>query len=447
MTSMTYDTRSRALRRRPGRALSEVKKGQRCPPTTTVERLLLMAMIVIFPLEAYLPVVGGFSTTYIMFAVSAGYVLVHRPATLAKTWSHPVFLAAFIFLIIGALIESVHPWSTYRYIFRYGQMFVAAIFVASLCRDRRALYASMYGFLIAGVLVSILLFLTSYGKLQQATATSFSEASRLRSDALDDIEGNANALSMVASQSATVALALALMTRSPLRRNLLIGITLLCAVAVFLPMSRSGIIILAACCATVIYAYGVRHVRVLLIAAVLAVGGLIWVPEAVFARLTFTQELHEGEGGSRTRLYKAAIDHLPEYIIAGVGAGNFKGPWGMKTGFYKVKNRTVYGAHNTFIQIAIFWGLTGLLMLVVVAYLTYRCLPRRGGKDVLVLCLYGMAVGLLLKMMVSHGLGSESNALGLGLLVGSQRWIWLKRILPSARRGQGHRYPALERTS
>jgi hypothetical protein len=447
MTSMTYHTRSRSFRRGPGDALSGVKKGQRSSPTTTIERLLLMAMIIIFPLEAYLPVVGGFSTTYIMFAISAGYVLLHRPGVLARTWSHPVFLAAFVFLILGALIESAHPFSRYRQIFHIGQMFVAAIFVASLCRDRRALHASLYGFIIASVLISLLLFATSYGALRQATATNFSEASRIRGAALEDIEENLNALSIFVSQGAAVALALALMARSPRRCNLFLGITLFCAVAAFLPMSRSGIIILGASCATVMFAYGVRHVRVLLIAAVLAVGGLIWVPGAVFARLTFTQEFHEGAGGSRTRLYKAAIDHLPEYVLTGVGAGNFWGPWGERTAFYASAHRVVYGAHNAFIQVTIFWGLTGLLMLIAVVYLAYRCLPRGGGKDVLALCLYGIAVVLLLKMMVSHGLGSESNALGLGLLVGGHRWIWPKGIILSARRGQGRRYPAVEHAS
>jgi hypothetical protein len=261
-----------------------------------------------------------------------------------------------------------------------------------------------------------------------------------------DVEGNANALAIFVAQGATVALALALMARSPLRRNLFLAITLFSAVAAFLPMSRSGIVILGASCTTVVLAHGVRHARVLLIAAILAVGGLIWVPEAVFARLTLSREFHEGEGGTRTRLYRAAIEHLPEYIVTGVGAGNFKGPWGEQTDFYKAKYRVVYGAHNAFIQIAIFWGLTGLLLLMGVVYLAYRCLPRRGSKDVLALCLYGIAVALLLKMMVSHGLASESNALGLGLLVGSHRWIWPNGVIQSVRRGQVRRYPALVRT-
>jgi O-antigen ligase/polysaccharide polymerase Wzy-like membrane protein len=451
MTSMTYHTRSRSFRRGFGDALSVVKKGQRSSPTTTIERLLLMAMIVIFPIEPFLPVVGEatttYTTTFIIFAISAGYVLLRRPGTLARTCIHPVFLAAFVFLILAALIESAHPFSHYIRIFRIGQMFVAATFVASLCRDRRALRASIYAFLIAGILVSILLLFTTYGALRDVTATDFSEAGKVRKDVFADSEMSGNSFPFFASQGATVALALALMARSPLRRNLFLGITLFCTVATFLPMSRGVIVILGVSCATIMFAYGVRHARILFIAAVLAVGGLIWIPEAAFARLTIAEELRDGGGGTRRWVYKAAIDHLPEYLLTGVGAGNFKGPWGESTNFYRKKARSVYGAHNAFIQVTIFWGVTGLLMLIVVVYLAYRCLPRGGGKDVLVLCLYGIAIGLLVNMMFGHGLTSKQYSLALGLLVGGHRWIWPKSIILSARRGQGHRYPAFKHTS
>jgi hypothetical protein len=309
------------------------------------------------------------------------------------------------------------------------------------------LRASIYAFLIAGVLVSILLLLTTYGALRDVTATDFSAANRVRKDIFADSEMGGNVLPVFASQGAAVALALAFMARSPLRRNLFLGIILFCAVAVFLPMSRGAIVILGASCATVMFAYGVRHARVIFIAAVLAVGVLIWVPEAVFARLTFTNELYEGEGGTRRWVYKAAIEHLPEYIITGVGAGNFKGPWGEQTRFYKAQYGVVYGAHNAFIQVTIFWGVTALVMLIVVVYLAYRCLPRGGGRDVLVLCLYGIAVGLLLEMMLSHVLTNKQYSLALGLLVGGHRWIWPKSIILAARRGQRHRSPALEHTS
>jgi O-Antigen ligase len=444
MTSITARTRGRSIRRWPADALSVVRKGQCQYRTTSIERLLLQVMVVLIPFELSLPIIAGNSTLYIIFAMLAGYTLLKRPRALAKTWRHPVFLAAFVLLILAALIESAHPFSSYIRIFRIGQTFVAAIFVASLCRDRRALHASMYGFLIAGVLVSILLFSTSYGALWQATATNFAEASRVRQTALADAMETTGGSSIPPGLGAVVALAFGLTAKSAKRRNLFFGIALFCTVATFMVMSRGGMVMVGVSCATVIFVYGVRHVRALLIATALAIGVLIWVPGAVFARLSFTQEFHEGEGGTRTRVYKAAIDHLPEYILTGVGAGNFWGPWGERTAFYGVTNRIVYGAHNAFIQVMITWGLTGLLMLLVVIYLAYRCLPRGGGKDALVLCLYGIAVALLFQMMVTHGLTAKYYAVALGILVGGHRWIWPKSIILSARWGQGRRYSAFE---
>src|SRR5215831_7382701 len=68
--------------------------------TTTVEHLLLMATMVILPLENYFPVVAGFSSSYIMFAVLAGYIFLNRPGALARVWSHPMFLAGYTLLVI-----------------------------------------------------------------------------------------------------------------------------------------------------------------------------------------------------------------------------------------------------------------------------------------------------------------------------------------------------------
>jgi O-Antigen ligase len=447
MTSITNHPRSRSFSRGPSDAVPVVKRRQHQYHTTTIERLLLMATAVIIPLEHHLPAIVGFSIPYIMFAILAGYTLLNRPRALARTQIQSVFLAAFTLIMIGSLIESVHPFPSYALLVRMGLMIVAAIFVASLCRDRGALRASIYGYLIAEVLISVLFFLTSYGVLQTTAATDFAEASQVRHDVFANVEGNLNEMAISTAQGAAVALALGLSVRSPLRRKLFFGIALVGIVAGFLSMSRSGMIITGVSCATVMFAYGVRNVKVILVATALVVGALILIPEAVFSRLSFSPETTSGKTEARMRLYKAAIDNLPDYVLTGVGAGNFKGPWGQRTDFYKEKNRTVYGAHNAFIQVTINWGLAGLLVLILVVYLAYCCLPRGGGKDVLVLCLYGIAVALLLRLIVTHGLADKEYSLGLGLLVGGYLWIWSKGIVPPRRRGQRQRSPAFEHTS
>jgi hypothetical protein len=433
MTSIVYHTRHRSSSRVPGDALSRAKKRQHQYRTTAIDRLLLMGLAVLIPLEDFLPVFAGTTPLYLTFAILAGYTLLNRPGAVARTWSHPVFLAAFILLIIAILIESLHPFAQYREILRMGSMFIGALVIASLCRDRQALRASLYGCLIGGVLISVILFLIAYGTLRGATATNFSEAQKVRTESFEEVDANPNGLARSAGQGAVIALALGLTARSPLRRNLFFGLALFGIVASSLSMSRGAMVGVGASCATVMYAYGMRNMKVILVATVLAVGVLIWIPEAVFSRMSFSLERDSGKLEARGRFYKAAIDHLPEYVLTGVGAGNFQGPWGSQTAFYNSYNKIVYGAHNAFIQVTIFWGIVGLLVFISVVYLAYRCIPTGGGKDLLILCLNGIGVSILLKMMVGHGLADKEYALVLGMLVGGQRWIWPRGIIRSLR--------------
>jgi O-Antigen ligase len=186
------------------------------------------------------------------------------------------------------------------------------------------------------------------------------------------------------------------------------------------------------------------------VATALAVGGLILVPGAVLSRFSLSMETPSGKMEARGRIYKAAIDHLPDYIILGVGAGNFAGPWGRQSQYFdhgfKGIQGGVKGAHNVFIQVTIFWGLPALVMLIVLVYHAYRCLPRGGGKDILVICAYGLAVSLLWRMMFTHGLAEKQYAVGLGFLVGGYLWVWSKRLLPPLGRMQPLRYPVVKHT-
>jgi hypothetical protein len=408
----------------------------RIHPTTAVERLLLVVTVVLLPLQDHMPVIGGFSMLYLIFGVIGTYVLIRRPNAFGRTMMHPVFLTLYGWLLVGFVIESLHPEASFSELFRIMQMVVAAVFVASLCRDRAALRAALYGYLIAGVWMSLFLFATTYGALSGVTATDYGEATRVQSEIIHDNpfqeglkQGGFSGLAFVAAQGTVVALGYVLTTRSYRWRLLCLGILLFCGVATFLPMSRGGIAIAALTCSTVMYAYGVMRIRTLVVALVLGTGILFWVPNAVYSRLTFsTEPLHSGRTEARARLLLAAVENLPEYIIAGVGAGNFWRSWAKDKDFFRHgtehKSGTVQGAHNSFIQVTVYWGLVGLLPLLAVIYQAYRCLPVRCGADGTSLCLLGIALTLLLLMLVIHVLADKSFSLGLGLLVSAHMWIW-----------------------
>lgn len=402
-------------------------------PTTLTERLLLMSTIILLPMQNYFSTVAGLSIMRIMFAVMALYLLLNRPRTLARTSLHPVFLAAFALLILGSLVEYSHLYSSYRQIFRIGQMFAGAIFVASLCRDQKALRAGIYGYIIVGAYVSVLLFLSIYGALHGATATTFEEASRIRNVALGDqpLQFQLNTMAFVVAQGALVALALALTAASSRRRKLFLGIALFCLVGSFLPLSRSGVVIGTVGFAFVMFKSRISFAKTILVACLIGATIAMWVPHAVWSRMTFSMESSGGRMEGRARVLTAAVEHFPEYALTGVGSGNFYGPWGMRSGFAR-KSGGVFGAHNIFFQMMIYWGLAGLLALLAVIWQVYHCLPKRFRDNELALCVVGIAFSLFLWSIVMHNLYAKEFSLGLGLLVGARLWIWPKGIFKPA---------------
>lgn len=431
MTAAAYRTQSRNLNRVRVDTPPAARKTFLRYPTTAMERWLLMATIVCLPLQDHIPNVAGFSIMYLLFAMLAAYVFLNRLRALARIWLHPVFLAAYILIAVGILVEFSHPYTSYSEIFRFALVIVGAIFIASVCRDKQALRAGIYGYLIAGVWMSILLFLTSYGALSGAAAADFNEASQVRAGMSTAIplHANLNGMAFITAQGATLALALALATRQPRTRKLFLGIGLFCLLATFLPMSRSGILIAGISCAAVMFVHGV-NVRVIMAAIVLGLGILMWVPDVVFSRLAFSTEAREGKVEGRARVYTAAVEHFPEYMLTGVGVGNFWGVWGMHSKF--ASGHGVLGAHNVFIQVIIYWGLIGIGAFLAVIWQAYRCLPKQCGNDTEALCLPGIAISLLLLMLVMHNLYAKEFSLGLGLLVGARHWLWPHGVAQSA---------------
>lgn len=405
------------------------KHARRGSPTSGFERLLLLLSIIALPAEDHFRFVPGFSLLFIAFGTMAIYVVMQRSSELFRILSHPVFLAAYAFLFVGSLIELTHDNNSYYDLSRIAQMIVGAILVASMCRDLPALKMACHGYLIAGLWLAILLFLTSYGVLNQAGTLNFHEASKLREMAFEGnpLQANLNHMAFGAGQATVVALSWALTARAPLFRNFYIGAGLICMVAAFLPLSRGGVVIAIASCASVMYAFGLQRGKAILITVLLGAAILIWVPQSVWSRMTFSFEEHDGKREGRALVYQAAIDHLPEYIFTGVGAGNFWSSWGRRSEF--AGQGHFRGAHNCFIQVTLYWGIIGLMAFLLVFWCAYRCVPRFCNREAAALSLLGIGASCLLFSMVVHTLYAKEFSLGLGLLVGAHCWIWPQGIV------------------
>lgn len=397
-----------------------------------LERFLLFATIGVLPLQWYYPTFLGMSIGFIVFSCSAGYILIFRLGMLRKILLHPVFLAGYALVAIGIFMELAHHSAGFTEILRIFFMLLGAIVIATLCRDRKALRWAIYGYLFAGVWLSFILIQTTYGTLNTAKADDFRSASHLRESVYDEnpLDADPNTMAFFAGQGAVVALGLGLMAKSLWLRGLFLGLGVFCLVATFLPMSRGGVLVLGLSCALIMYAHGIMKPRIFMAVGILALGMTIWVPDVVFQRFTLSGDTRIGarEEG-RTRVYSAVVKHLPDYALTGVGITHFYGQWGRQTKLWK--DYEVTGTHNCFAQITVYWGVMGLLALVILVWQVYLCIPSFYKNDAFTLCLVGIAVSVLGQVMLVHTLYAKEFSLLLGLMVGGSYWIWPKGRMPA----------------
>lgn len=433
MSSNLVPVPIRSAQRAPINGLSSPDTPYEGDRTSLMERYLLLGSIALNPIQDLLPTLGRFSVSYVLLALSLAHLLINRPYALKKTWAAPPFLALYALVFWGVILETWHPHTDYTWPRQIGEMTVGAVLIASLCRDRAALRVSLYGYLLVGTLIAIIIYPTCYGVLSNSNATDFMEATNLREQALEGsiLQINANRMALYAAQASVVALALGLYARSSRQRLFLFGLCLFCLVATFLPVSRSGAICVMFSCATVFLAYRGRGKLINLLVVGVVLGGAIFylVPSSVFSRMSYTSEAVNGKKEGRAQVYTASIERIPDYAPIGIGAGNFWEEWGINHGFtHQLGTETVVlGAHNAFFQVTIYWGVIGLLLLLTMIGLTYLSLPRKHREDVLALGVYGIAASVLILMFSIHALHAKEYSLGLGVVIGARLWIWRDR--------------------
>ncbi len=395
--------------------------------STRIERLLLMVTIAMVPQQSNLPKPGGFSLLFILFGFLIFYQVACRPGIFLRTARHSVFVAAYIFVGVALIIEILHGNAAYNEIFRIVFMLVGGIVIASLCRDRKALLYGMYGYVAGSVVLSGLLFATTYGKFGSLSSSgSFHDVSfqRVQLFANNPLQDNLNTMSFFAAQGAIVAMVLTLTAKTSFGRYASLILSLSCIAGTLMPLSRSGVMILVLGFGAVLWVYGIMNFRVITMAAILGLVVMAWVPDAVFSRFRLTSEKHQsGEfQDSRTHVYAAVVKRIPEYVLFGVGMGRFYNEWGKQNEF-RTPGGAVVGSHNCLAQVTINWGLIGLATFLMFIWRAYRCIPHRWGKDRLHLCLLGLAVSVMGWSMLMHDLQAKEFSLALGLLIATDLWM------------------------
>jgi hypothetical protein len=393
-------------------------------PTTPADRLLIFLTIVILPLENHFPAIGGASVLFILFGLLALYLFVRHPQAALQVLPHRVFVAAYLFLLVSMIGEFSSPSPMYIDIARFAFMIAGSIVVASLCRDELALRVCCYAYMCAAAWMSVVIFSTFFQSVPNATASGYTEASMIRSNVFGNgpVRADLNTMGFVCVQGAAVSYAFAMAKRESKRLITFLGLAVLFTTASLCTMSRSTIIMILITCGVIALRLGLKHGKSILI-AILFVSAVLWAtPDLAWVRLGAGVQGAVSEDGkleSRFALYEAAFEHLPEYVLTGVGQGNCLTDWGLKSGFVDCA-----WVHNSFLHVTIFWGLPALLAFIVLIYAAYRCIPSGWGRDRLDLAVLGIAVSSFLYLSFVHNFYDKLFALALGVLAGGDYWIW-----------------------
>src|SRR5215510_15349150 len=137
MTAMTSQHQHRYPSYAPARPQVVVITRRKYTPTTRVEYILLFLSIVLLPMEELLPNPGGFSSGFLLFAISSLYIVLQRVGSLTRVWNHPVLLLGYVLIFTSFILETSSPFASYQEIIRIAQMYIGAAIIATLCRDTR----------------------------------------------------------------------------------------------------------------------------------------------------------------------------------------------------------------------------------------------------------------------------------------------------------------------
>jgi O-antigen ligase len=199
---------------------------------------------------------------------------------------------------------------------------------------------------------------------------------------LSGAAGNANqtAAALVAGAVLTTALAATLRDQPFLRLAAAIGIPL-CALAVFLTLSRGGLVALGTALVAAIVLGGRWRMTVMALAAIAAIGCVTYF--AVFASPDARHRVTTFRGGTgRTDVWTVGWRMVQAHPLHGVGAGNFAGSsvhYLLRPGAIKRDDFIVdapKAAHNMYLEVLAELGVIGFALFLAVLGFVLGCLVR-----------------------------------------------------------------------
>jgi O-antigen ligase len=294
-----------------------------------------------------------------------------QPEERAQVFAHVGF-AYVTLLFIGWTAISI-TWAAesgpvIEAVIRYAPNAMLFPIVFSAIRTRRQL-TWILGAFVVGALVSAV-----YGLFVHTDPNA--------TDRLSGAAGNANetAAALVAGAALAGALAATLREQPILRLAAAVGVPL-CAYALFLTLSRGGLVALGASLVAAIVVAGRWRAGVAVLAVVAALGSVTYF--GVFAPADAKARVTTIEGGTgRTDVWKVGWRMVQSAPLHGVGAGNFAKvsvhyllrPGSIKRADFIVDTPKV--AHNMYLEVLAELGIVGLVLFLGIIGFSLVCLVR-----------------------------------------------------------------------
>ena len=348
--------------------------------SSPMDKLLLFLAVVTIFFEPYLPFIGGASTAFFVFSFIMVYVLFTRLMAFKKIVTSIYFLVVVFFVAICLLMESIHSYPDYVYIFRFMNMSLGMFCISVLCRDKEAIDVTIYSFIFCSAGHSLYMMIGPMNFLRSLTVRGFDEASKARIQAFEQftIHDHLNDISIFSGLGALLGIIAWFYEKNKLKKAGLVVLIMLSIIGIFLPASRTGALVFFVSLAIFLYKSKIKIKKWAVPLAIFALLIFLLVPEAVWVRITSIGRFSElREVDSRAKMYTAILDILQKYMLTGVGCGYYWKQWAVDNGLTNIMD--IYeplAPHNAFFQVWIFWGLPAFLTFIYMMFVFSRALDK-----------------------------------------------------------------------
>jgi O-antigen ligase len=220
---------------------------------------------------------------------------------------------------------------------------------------------------------------------------------------LGDLDTNPNTLGAVLLMPLGLGIAGFIACRDRLQRLAIVGCMAVISMGIYISMSRTAVVAMAAMLAVFLYRLRVRSQIV--VAMVLLVAVSAAAPQKFYDRMAATIT-DDQTGSGRTEIWKTGVDALPDFILTGAGLNNFLEVYRR----YGSPDRG-HAPHNTYLGLVVDLGIPGVLLVLAAVgsgFLAIQRARKAGHRSITLTACEAIGVGMLAGAIFSDRLWAKS---------------------------------------